>query len=205
MSYPFQLPELPYAYNALEPHIDELTMTTHHSKHHNGYTNKFNAFLEGQAALQNDSVEDLLKLAGSHDAIRNNGGGYYNHKLFWEVMSPVGGGVPTGDLATAINDTFGSFDDFKAAFAAAATGVFGSGWAWLAVNAEGKLYICGTSNQENPLMDVAQQPGTPILGIDVWEHAYYLKYKNLRGDYVKAFFNVVNWDAVAAKYKAAMS
>lgn len=196
----FELPKLPYEYNALEPNIDARTMEIHYSKHHQGYTNKLNAALEG-TDLAGKSIEDILANAGSAGAgVRNNGGGFYNHSLFWSIMSPNGGGQPSGALADAINEAFGSFEDFKEKFSTAAKTQFGSGWAWLLVGADGKLHVSGTPNQDNPLMDVAEVKGTPILGLDVWEHAYYLNYQNRRPDYVGAFFNVINWDAVATRY-----
>jgi len=196
----FTLPELPYAHDALEPHIDARTMTIHHGKHHNGYTNKLNAAIEG-TDLAGKSIEDILaNVSSASTGVRNNGGGYYNHCLFWEVMSPNGGGEPSGALADAINAAFGSFDDFKAAFASAAGTRFGSGWAWLIKKADGSVAVTSTPNQDNPLMDVADEQGTPLLGIDVWEHAYYLNYQNRRPDYVAAFFNVINWDKVAEKF-----
>lgn len=199
----FELPQLPYAYDALEPHIDARTMEIHHTKHHNGYTNKLNAALEGSDHA-GKSIEDILANAGSAGAgVRNNGGGFYNHDLFWKVMSPNGGGTPSGDLAAAIDEAFGSYDAFKDAFAKAAGTRFGSGWAWLIVGADGKLHVTSTPNQDNPLMDVAETKGTPILGLDVWEHAYYLNYQNRRPDYVQAFFSVVNWDEVASRFAAA--
>lgn len=198
----FTLPDLPYDFTALEPHIDEQTMRIHHGKHHNGYTNKLNAAIEG-TDMEGKSIEELLGMASQNNAVRNNGGGFYNHSLFWSVMSPDGGGEPSGDLADAINDAFGSFDDFKTAFAGAAGTRFGSGWAWLCVHPGGKVEICSTPNQDNPLMDVeAGCGGTPILGLDVWEHAYYLNYQNRRPDYVQAFFNVINWDEVSKRYDA---
>lgn len=196
----FTLPDLPYAHDALEPHIDARTMEIHHGKHHNGYTNKLNAALEGTDHA-GKSIEDILANAGSAGAsIRNNGGGFYNHSLFWTVMSPNGGGTPSGDLGAAIDAAFGSYDAFKDAFAKAAGTRFGSGWAWLIVGGDGKLHVTSTPNQDNPLMDVAEVKGTPILGLDVWEHAYYLNYQNRRPDYVQAFFEVVDWDAVAKRY-----
>ncbi len=199
----FELPKLPYAHDALEPHIDKRTMEIHHGKHHNGYTNKLNAALEG-TDLAGKSIEDILAVAGTSGAgVRNNGGGYYNHCLFWEVMSPNGGGNPSGDLAAAIDKAFGSFDAFKDAFSSAAKTRFGSGWAWLIVKGDGTLAVTSSPNQDNPLMDVAEVKGTPILGLDVWEHAYYLNYQNRRPDYVGAFFNVVNWDKVAELFAKA--
>ncbi|MGB0839152.1 MAG: superoxide dismutase [Chitinophagales bacterium] len=198
----FTLPDLPYAHNALAPHIDERTMQIHHGKHHAGYTRKLNAAIEG-TDLEGKTIEELLAVASTNNGVRNNGGGFYNHSLFWETMSPNGGGNPSGDLAAAIDAKFGSFDDFKAAFSKAAATRFGSGWAWLIVTADGGVDVVSSPNQDNPLMDVAEVKGTPILGLDVWEHAYYLNYQNRRGDYVGAFFNVVNWDVVAGKYAAA--
>ncbi len=197
----FELPSLPYAYDALEPHIDARTMEIHHTKHHNGYTSKLNTAIEG-TELEGKSIEDILaNVSSASGAVRNNGGGYYNHCLFWEVMSPNGGGAPSGALGDAINRDFGSFDAFKEQFAAAAATRFGSGWAWLCKDDSGKLAVCSTANQDNPLMDVdAGCNGTPILGLDVWEHAYYLNYQNRRPDYISAFWNVVNWDKVAENY-----
>lgn len=198
----FKLPDLPYANDALEPHIDSQTMTIHHGKHHNGYTNKLNAAIEG-TDLEGKSIEEILgSLDLSNTAVRNNGGGYYNHCLFWEVMSPNGGGEPTGDVADAINEAYGSFEAFKEKFSAAAKTRFGSGWAWLCVHEGGKVEVCSSPNQDNPLMPGIGCGGTPILGLDVWEHAYYLKYQNKRPDYVGAFFNVINWDEVNKRYKA---
>ncbi len=194
----FQLPDLPYAQDALEPHIDARTMGIHHGKHHAGYTSKLNAAIEG-TPMDGWSIEALLSSPANH-AIRNNGGGYYNHCLFWEVMSPKGGGEPTAALADAIKAAFGSFDDFKAAFSSAAATRFGSGWAWLIKKSDGSLAVTSTPNQDNPLMDVADDQGTPLLGLDVWEHAYYLNYQNRRPDYVAAFFHLINWDAVAARF-----
>ena len=198
----FTLPNLPYAHNALEPHVDALTMEIHHGKHHQAYVNNLNAAIEG-TPMAGKSLEDLMKQHSDEPAVRNNGGGHFNHSLFWTVMSPNGGGLPTGDLAADINATFGSFDAFKEAFAKAAATRFGSGWAWLCVNTAGKLEICSTANQDNPLMPSVGCAGTPILGLDVWEHAYYLKYQNRRPDYVSAFFNVINWAEVASRYAAA--
>ncbi|MCH8545588.1 MAG: superoxide dismutase [Cryomorphaceae bacterium] len=199
----FELPKLPYAHDALEPHIDAKTMEIHHGKHHNGYVSKLNAAIEG-TDLAGKSIEDILKNAGKHGAaVRNNGGGHYNHTLFWSVMSPNGGGNPSGKLAEAINRDFGSFDKFKDAFSNAAATQFGSGWAWLCSDG-GKLSVCGTPNQDNPLMDVTDNCGTPVLGIDVWEHAYYLNYQNRRPDYIDAFFNVINWEEVSKRYESTL-
>ena len=198
----FTLPNLPYAHNALEPHVDALTMEIHHGKHHQAYINNLNAAVEG-TPMAGKSLEDLMKNHSDVPAVRNNGGGHYNHSMFWTLMSPNGGGLPTGDLAADINATFGSFDAFKEAFAKAAATRFGSGWAWLCVNAAGKLEICSTANQDNPMMPSVGCAGTPILGLDVWEHAYYLKYQNRRPDYVSAFFNVINWAEVASRYASA--
>ena len=195
----FELPKLPYSYDALEPHIDARTMEIHYSKHHQAYTTNLNAAIEG-TDLVGKSIEDILKnLDLNNKPVRNNGGGFYNHNLFWEVMAPNAGGEPTGELATAINDAFGSFDAFKDAFAKAGATQFGSGWAWLCVK-NGKLEVCATANQDNPLMPGIGCEGMPILGLDVWEHAYYLNYQNRRPAYINAFFNVVNWDVVAKKY-----
>ena len=195
----FQLPNLSYDQSELEPYIDTKTMQIHHGKHHAGYTNKLNAAIEG-TDLDGKSIEEILKnLDMNNTAVRNNGGGYYNHCLFWEIMGPNGGGMPSGNLADAIDKDFGSFDEFKSAFSNAAGTRFGSGWAWLCSSSDGSLEICSTANQDNPLM-----PGecgkTPILGLDVWEHAYYLNYQNRRPDYVNAFFNVINWGVVLSKY-----
>ena len=198
----FELPSLPYAYDALEPNIDARTMEIHHGKHHAGYTNNLNNAIAG-SPNEGKSIEAILAdLDMNNKAVRNNGGGFYNHRLFWEVMSPNGGGAPTGDLAEAINDAFGGFDAFKDAFSSAAKTQFGSGWAWLCVHKGGKVEVCSTPNQDNPLMPGVTCGGTPILGLDVWEHAYYLNYQNRRPDYVNAFFNVINWSEVAAKYAA---
>ena len=199
-----QLPDLPYAFDALEPTIDERTMRIHHGKHHQGYVNKLNAALDGHAVLQDMSVEDLLRGIDNvpeaiRGAVRNNGGGHANHTLFWSIMSGNGGGAPSGDLAAAIDAAFGSLDAFQAAFAAGAAGRFGSGWSWLVVNGNGGLEAYSTANQDSPLM----QGHTPILGIDVWEHAYYLNYRNDRGAYVNAWWNVVDWDQVASNFDAA--
>ena len=198
------LPDLPYDYDALEPHIDERTMRIHHTKHHQGYTNKLNNALEGHADLQQKNIDELLRDIDSvpediRTAVRNNGGGFANHSLFWTVMSPNGGGQPSGALADAINSTFGSFDSFKEEFANAASGRFGSGWAWLVVDNSGDLKLYSKANQDSPYMD----DNTPILGIDVWEHAYYLNYQNERGSYVEAWWNVVDWDRVNEYYENA--
>jgi Fe-Mn family superoxide dismutase len=198
----FDLPKLPYAYDALEPHIDARTMEIHHSKHHAGYTAKLNAAVQG-SDLEGKTIEEILKgLDLANGAVRNNGGGFYNHSLFWEVMSPNGGGKPSGDLAAAIDAKFGSFDAFKDAFAAAAATRFGSGWAWLCVHPGGAVEVCSTANQDNPMMPEIGCGGTPILGLDVWEHAYYLNYQNRRPDYIEAFFSVINWDEVSKRYEA---
>ncbi len=199
----FELTPLPYSYNALEPHIDARTMEIHHSRHHAAYVNNLNNALKGTG--DNRPLEAIMNNISSYSTtIRNNGGGHFNHRLFWEVMSPDGGGTPQGELLTAINSSFGSFDKFKELFAGAAATRFGSGWAWL-VATEGKLMVTSTPNQDNPLMDIvpANERGTPILGIDVWEHAYYLKYQNRRGDYVSAFWNVIDWNEVSAKLRNA--
>jgi Fe-Mn family superoxide dismutase len=200
----YTLPPLPYDKAALEPHIDATTMEIHHGRHHNAYVTNLNAAIAGNAELEALSIEDLCKNIATvpeniRGPVRNNGGGHFNHTLFWNIMGPNAGGAPTGDLAAAIDATFGSFDAFKEAFAKAGVTRFGSGWAWLVVK-DGKLAVTSTPNQDNPLMDAS---GTPILGMDVWEHAYYLKYQNKRPDYIAAFWNVVNWSAVAANYAAA--
>lgn len=193
----FTLPKLSYAYDALEPHIDARTMEIHHTKHHNAYTTNLNTAITG-TNLEGKTIEEILEnLDMTNGAVRNNGGGFYNHNLFWEVMSPSGGGKPTGDLAKAIDEKFGSFDAFKEEFAKAAATRFGSGWAWLCVHKGGKLEVCSTPNQDNPLMPDTGCGGKPILGLDVWEHAYYLNYQNRRPDYIQAFFNVINWEKVA--------
>ena len=195
----FELPQLPYAYDALEPHIDARTMEIHHTKHHNAYITNVNAAIAG-TDLEGKNIENILiNLDMKNMAVRNNGGGHYNHSLFWTVMSPDGGGLPTGELLAAIESAFVSFDAFKAAFAKAGATQFGSGWAWLCVK-DGKLEVCGTPNQDNPLMPGIGCGGTPILGMDVWEHAYYLNYQNRRPDYIEAFFNVINWTEVARRY-----
>ena len=195
----FKLPDLNYDYNALEPYIDARTMEIHHSKHHGGYTSKLNTAVEG-SALADKSIDEIMTGAGSHGAaIRNNGGGYFNHNLFWAVMSPNGEGRPEGDVLKAINEAFGSFDEFKSQFSNAAATRFGSGWAWL-VKTDSGLVVTSTPNQDNPLMDVAEVKGLPILGLDVWEHAYYLNYQNRRPDYIEAFWNVVNWSEVNKRF-----
>ena len=195
----FELPQLPYAYDALEPHIDARTMEIHHGKHHAGYTNNLNNAIAG-TDLEGKSIEDILtNLDMNNGAVRNNGGGYYNHDLFWKVMSPNGGGNPTGAIAGAIDAAFGSYEAFKDEFSKAAATRFGSGWAWLCVK-DGKLEVCSTPNQDNPLMPGVGCSGTPVLGLDVWEHAYYLNYQNRRPDYINAFFNVINWDEVNARF-----
>ena len=196
----FELPKLAYAYDALEPHIDARTMEIHHSKHHQAYTTNLNNAIAG-TELEGMTIEDILKVCKDKPAVRNNGGGFWNHNLFWECMSPNGGGLPNGALAAAINEAFGSFENFQAEFAKAATTRFGSGWAWLCVT-NGKLEVCSTANQDNPLMGEGCS-GTPILALDVWEHAYYLNYQNRRPDYITAFFNVVNWSVIASKFDAA--
>jgi superoxide dismutase, Fe-Mn family len=196
----FTLPQLPYDYKALEPNIDAQTMEIHHSKHHNAYVTNLNKALEGKPE---ESIEDICKNISKYPpAVRNNGGGHFNHSLFWTIMKPNGGGEPTGKLAEAINAAFGSFADFKTKFAEAGATRFGSGWAWLCANG-GKVNVCSTPNQDNPLMDISECKGTPLLGMDVWEHAYYLKYQNRRPDYIAAFWNVVNWDEVAKRFAAA--
>lgn len=197
----FELPKLPYAFDALEPHIDAKTMEIHHDKHHQGYTNKLNDAIKG-TDMEGKTIENILtNLDMENKAVRNNGGGFYNHSLFWKVMAPNGGGKPSGELAQAIDDAFGSFDAFKEKFSEAAKTQFGSGWAWLCVHKGGKLEVCSTPNQDNPLMPETGCGGTPILGLDVWEHAYYLKYQNKRPDYVSAFWNVINWDEVEKNYQ----
>ncbi len=196
----FELPKLAYSYEALEPHIDSRTMEIHHGKHHAGYTNNLNNAIKG-TSMEGLSIEEILsKLDMNNMAIRNNGGGFFNHSLFWNVMSPGGRGVPSGSLMTAINDSFGNFEEFKLAFSKAAGTRFGSGWAWLCVHPGGKLEVCSTANQDNPLMQGIGCGGYPVLGLDVWEHAYYLNYQNRRPDYVSEFFNVINWDVVSATF-----
>ena len=196
----FELPALKYSYNSLEPHIDAKTMEIHHGKHHAGYTNNLNNAIKG-TSMENLSIEEAMsKLDITNVAVRNNGGGFFNHCLFWNVMSPNGGGNPAGDLMSALNDSFGSFDEFKLAFSKAAGTRFGSGWAWLCVHPGGKLEVCSTANQDNPLMNGIGCGGFPILGLDVWEHAYYLNYQNRRPDYIAGFFNVINWEAVSDSF-----
>ncbi len=196
----FELPKLSYDYNALEPFIDARTMEIHHSKHHAGYTNNLNNAVQG-TDLETKTIEEILSGVSAHSvAVRNNGGGFYNHSLYWEVMAPGGAKEPEGDLLKAINESFGSYNEFKDAFTKAAATRFGSGWAWLVKQGD-RLVVSSTPNQDNPLMDVADVKGDPILGIDVWEHAYYLKYQNKRPEYIDAFMNVVNWDEVAKRYK----
>ena len=197
----FELPPLNYSFDALEPHIDARTMEIHHGKHHAGYTNNLNNAING-TDLETKSIESILtELDLNNSAVRNNGGGFFNHSLFWNVISPDGGGVPSGDLASAIDSAFGSFDEFKSVFSKAAGTRFGSGWAWLCVHSNGKLEVCSTANQDNPLMKGIGCGGRPILGLDVWEHAYYLNYQNRRPDYIAGFFNVINWSYVSSLYK----
>jgi Fe-Mn family superoxide dismutase len=200
----FEFPALPYAYDALEPHIDKLTMEIHHTKHHKAYFDKFTAAIQGTESESKSLEEIFSNISKAPVAVRNNGGGFYNHSLFWQILSPNGGGLPTGKLAEAIDQKFGSFDDFKTKFNDAAANRFGSGWAWLSVNADKSLCVCSSANQDNPLMDVHDCPGKPILGLDVWEHAYYLKYQNRRPDYISAFWNLVNWDKVSENYQEAL-
>ena len=196
----FELPSLNYSFDALEPHVDTKTMQIHHGKHHAGYTNNLNNAIKG-TDLETMSIETILaELDLNNATVRNNGGGFFNHSLFWNVMSPNGGGIPSGDLASAINDSFGSFDEFKSTFSKAAGTRFGSGWAWLCVHPGGKLEVCSTPNQDNPLMKGVGCGGRPILGLDVWEHAYYLNYQNRRPDYISSFFNVINWGFVSELY-----
>jgi len=196
----FTLPTLPYAFTALEPHIDARTMEIHHGKHHNAYVTNLNGALAGKSE-ENESIETICKnISKFPAAVRNNGGGHYNHSLFWQIMGPGGEGKPTGALADAINSAFGNFEDFKKQFSAAAASRFGSGWAWLVKDASGKLVITSTPNQDNPLMDIAEVKGTPVLGLDVWEHAYYLHYQNRRPDYLAAWWNVVNWNEAAKRF-----
>jgi len=203
MSFKFE--DLPYSFSALEPHIDARTMEIHYTKHHRAYFDKFVAAIAG-TELEGQSIEDIFRQVSKQSvAVRNNGGGYYNHDLFWRVMGPNAGGAPSGELAQAISNSFGSFDSFKAKFADAAANRFGSGWAWLLVDGSKSLQVCSTANQDNTLMDIAEVKGTPILALDVWEHAYYLHYQNRRPDYINAFWNVVNWNAVEDNFKKAKS
>jgi len=196
----FELPQLPYAYDALEPYIDKQTMEIHHTKHHQAYTTNLNAAIQG-TDLENKSIEEILRnISSAPVAVRNNGGGYYNHNIFWKLLSPNGGGAPTGAVAEAINSSFGSFENFKQEFAKAATTRFGSGWAWLCKMDDGALQICSTPNQDCPLMDVSECKGFPILGLDVWEHAYYLKYQNRRPEYITNFFDIINWEEVNRRF-----
>lgn len=204
MSHHIEFPELPYAYDALEPYIDARTMELHHTKHHKGYFDKFMAAIEGTDIDEAPLLDVMASVSKQSAAVRNNGGGFYNHDLFWTVMAPKGGGDPVGDVADAIRRLFGSFEAFKSKFSDAAANRFGSGWAWLSVNSRGGLDISSTPNQDNPLMDIAEVRGTPILGLDVWEHAYYLKYQNRRPEYIQAFWNVVNWEAVNERYLKAL-
>lgn len=199
----FELPKLPYDYAALEPHIDARTMEIHHSKHHNAYVTNLNAAIAG-TEWENKSIEELMaNISKLSPAVRNNGGGHFNHSLFWTVIGPNAGGNPTGAIADAINNAFGSYDKFKEEFTKAATTRFGSGWAWLCVKADKSLCVCSSPNQDNPTMDISECPGTPILGIDVWEHAYYLHYQNRRPDYIASFYNLINWDEVNRRFAAA--
>lgn len=202
---PFELPNLPYAHDALEPHFDTLTMQIHHGKHHNAYVTNLNAALAGTEHEGKSLLELLSTVSTLSPAIRNNGGGHFNHSLFWKVLSPNGGGEPSGAVGEAITATFGSYDKFKEEFTKAATTRFGSGWAWLCVKADKTLCVCSSPNQDNPLMDISECPGTPILGLDVWEHAYYLHYQNRRPDYIAAFYNIINWDEVNRMYTAALA
>lgn len=199
----FTKPTLTYAYDALEPHIDAKTMDIHYNKHHQGYTDKLNKAIK-DTHYEDMSIEELLaQVSEAGEAVRNNGGGYYNHSLFWSILSPEGGGEPHSDIGGAIEHTFGSYDDFKKTFKNAALNRFGSGWAWLSVNEAGDLFISSTPNQDNPMMDVVDRRGIPILGVDVWEHAYYLKYQNRRAEYVDAFFKVINWEEVNKRFREA--
>ena len=199
----FKLPALNYSYDSLEPHVDAKTMEIHHGKHHAGYTNNLNNAIK-DSELEGKSIKEILSsLDLNNSAVRNNGGGFYNHSLFWSIMSPDGGGLPTGDLAKAIDTSFGSFEEFKSAFSKAAATRFGSGWAWLCVQPNGKLGVCSTANQDNPLMAGIGCEGTPVLGLDVWEHAYYLNYQNRRPDYIAGFFNVIDWNVVSENFAKA--
>jgi Fe-Mn family superoxide dismutase len=200
----FEFPALPYAYDALEPHIDRMTMEIHHTKHHRAYFDKFVAAIQG-TELENKSLNEIFaQISKASAAVRNNGGGFFNHNLFWEILGPNGGGAPVGKLAEEISKAFGSFEDFKTKFNDAAANRFGSGWAWLSVKADNSLCVCSSPNQDNPLMDVHDCQGTPIMGLDVWEHAYYLKYQNRRPDYINAFWNLVSWEKVSENYEKAL-
>ena len=201
----FELPQLPYAHDALEPHFDTLTMQIHHGKHHNAYVTNLNAALAGTENEGKSLIELLASISTLSPAVRNNGGGHFKHSLFWQILSPNGGGEPTGKIGEAIIATFGSYDKFKEEFTKAATTRFGSGWAWLCVKPDKTICICSSPNQDNPLMDLSECPGTPILGLDVWEHAYYLHYQNRRPDYIAAFYNLINWTEVNRMYEAALS
>ena len=199
----FELPQLPYAHDALEPHFDAQTMEIHHTKHHQAYVTNLNNAIQG-TEMENQSIEDILQnIAAAPAAVRNNGGGHWNHSLFWQILTPNGGGQPTGAIGEAITQSFGSYDKFKEEFTKAATTRFGSGWAWLCKQQDGSLQICSTPNQDNPLMPDAGCKGTPVLGLDVWEHSYYLKYQNKRPDYIAAFYNLINWDEVNKRFQAA--
>ncbi|HRH56503.1 MAG TPA: superoxide dismutase [Chitinophagales bacterium] len=200
----FELPNLPYAHDALEPHFDTLTMQIHHGKHHNAYVTNLNAALAGTPHEGKSLLELLSTISTLPVAVRNNGGGHFNHSLFWQILSPNGGGEPTGAIGEAIASTFGSYEKFKEDFTKAATTRFGSGWAWLCVKADKTLCICSSPNQDNPLMDISECPGTPVLGLDVWEHAYYLHYQNRRPDYIAAFYNLINWEEVNRMYTEAI-
>ena len=201
----FELPNLPYAFDALEPHFDTLTMQIHHGKHHNAYVTNLNAAVAGTENEGKSLIELLSNISKLSPAIRNNGGGHFNHSLFWQILSPIGGGEPTGAIGEAITATFGSYEKFKEEFSKAGATRFGSGWAWLCVKPDKSLCICSSPNQDNPLMDISECPGTPILGLDVWEHAYYLHYQNRRPDYIAAFFNLINWTEVNRMYAAAIA
>ncbi|GAB2471838.1 superoxide dismutase [Hymenobacter qilianensis] len=199
----FELPQLPYAYDALEPHFDAQTMEIHHTKHHQAYVTNLNNAIQG-TDMESQSIEDILQnIAAAPAAVRNNGGGHWNHSMFWQILKPNGGGQPTGAIGEAITQSFGSYDKFKEEFTKAATTRFGSGWAWLCKQSDGSLQICSTPNQDNPLMPDAGCKGIPVLGLDVWEHAYYLKYQNKRPDYIAAFYNLINWDEVNKRFQAA--
>ncbi len=200
----FTLPNLPYAPESLEPHIDARTMEIHHGKHHAAYVNNLNAALQGTENEGKDLEDLLANISQLSPAVRNNGGGHWNHSMFWEILSPNGGGQPDGDLASKINKNFGSYEEMQKQFNQAATTRFGSGWAWLCVDADDNLFITSTPNQDNPLMDIADKKGRPILGLDVWEHAYYLNYQNRRPDYIGAFWNIVNWEEVGRRYRSAV-